>query len=63
MDVTWDGGSSQPRGLCVRWVPSPPPKFSAQVYYNYCDFVRKLHSRYCLVQVRVLVLVFYAVYF
>jgi len=23
--------------------PSPPPKFSAHVYYSYCDFVRTLH--------------------
>jgi len=38
-DATWDGGRPQPRGLCVRWKPSLPPKngggtpkFSAQVY-------------------------------
>ena len=23
-DATWYGGRSQPRGLCVRWGPSPP---------------------------------------
>jgi len=34
-----------------------PPKFSAHVYYSYCDFV--MHSRYWIVQV----LVFYAFYF
>jgi len=45
---------------CVRWGPSPP-KFSAHVYYSYCDFVRTLHSRYWFVQVQVLVL--YAFYF
>jgi len=30
-------------GDCVRWGPSPP-KFSAHVYYSYCDFVRTLHN-------------------
>jgi len=32
-----------------------PPKFSAHVYYSYCDFVRTLHSvrRYWFVQVQV----------
>jgi len=55
--ATWYGGRPQPRGLCVRWGPSPPPKFSADVYYSYCDFVS--HSRYWFVQV----LVFYAFYF
>jgi len=23
---TWHGGRRQPRGLCVRWRPSPPPQ-------------------------------------
>ena len=32
-----------PGDLCVRWGPSPPPKFSAHVYYSYCEFVRTLH--------------------
>jgi len=47
----------------VRWGPSPPPKFSAHVYYSYryCDFLRTLHSRYWFVQVQVPV--FYAFYF
>ena len=40
-DATWYEGRPQPRGLCVRWEPSPP-KFSAHVYYSYCDFVRTL---------------------
>jgi len=40
-DATWYGGRPQPRGLCVRWGPSPP-KFSAHVYCSYCDFVRTL---------------------
>jgi len=37
-DTTWYGGRPQPRGLCVRWGPSPHPKrgrapqFSAHVY-------------------------------
>jgi len=44
------------------WRPSPTPKFSAHVYYSYCDFVRTLHSRYWFVQVQVQVLVFYAFY-
>jgi len=39
----------------------PAPKFSAHVYYSYCDFVRTWHSRYWFVQVQVLVL--YAFYF
>jgi len=37
-DATWYGGRPQPRGLCVRWGPSPhpqkgsgAPKFSAHV--------------------------------
>ena len=59
-DATWYGGRLQPRGLCVRWGPSPP-KFPVHVYYSYCDFVRPLHSRYWFVQVQVLVL--YALYF
>jgi len=59
----WYEGRPQPRGLCVRWGPSPPPKFSAHVYYSYCDFVRTLNNRYWFVQVQVQVLVFYAVYF
>ena len=62
-DATWYEGMPQPRALCVRWGPSPPPKFSAQVYYSYCDFVRTLHSRYWFVQVQVQVLVLYAFYF
>jgi len=24
--------------------PAPPPKFSAHVYYIYCDFIRTLHN-------------------
>ena len=37
-DATWYGGRPQPRGLCVRWGPTPFPKrgpspqFSAHVY-------------------------------
>ena len=44
-DATWYGGKFQPTRLFVRWGPSSPPKFSAHVYYNYCDFVRTLHRR------------------
>jgi len=33
-----------------------PPKFSAHVYYSYCDFVRTLHNRYWFAQVQVLFL-------
>ena len=29
--------------------PQPAPKFSAHVYYSYCDFVRTLHSAQCTV--------------
>jgi len=56
-DATWYRGRPQPRGLCVRWGPRPPPEFSAHVYYSYCDFVR--HSRYWFVQLQVQVLVLY----
>ena len=31
--------------FCVKWGLSPPPKFSAHVYYSNCDFVRTLHGR------------------
>jgi len=54
-DAAWYGGRPHPRGLCVRWGPSPPAKFSAHVYYSYCDFVRTFHIRYSFVQVQVLV--------
>ena len=40
---------------------SPSPKYSAHVYFSYCDFVRTLHTRYWFVEVQVLV--FYALYF
>ena len=29
-DATWYGDRPEPRGLCVRWGPSPPPKFFGQ---------------------------------
>ena len=29
-DATWYGCRPQPRGLCVRWRPSPPPKKGAE---------------------------------
>jgi len=44
-DGTWHGDRLQPRRLCVKWEPSPPPKFSAHVYYSCCNFVRTLHRR------------------
>jgi len=43
-DETWRAGRPRPIRLCVRWGPSPLPKFSAHVYYSYCDFVRTLHN-------------------
>jgi len=43
-DVTCYGGRPQPRGLCVIWELSPPPKFAAHVYYSYCVFFRTLHK-------------------
>ena len=55
-DATWYGGRPHPRILCIRWGASPPPKFSAHVYYSYCDFVRTLHNRYWFAQVQVQVL-------
>ena len=43
----------------------PPPKFSAHVYYSYCDFVRTLHRRKALLvcSSSSSSLVFYAFYF
>jgi len=41
MPLGMEVGLMQPKGLCVRW---EPPKFSAHVYYSYCDFVRTLHN-------------------
>jgi len=63
-DGTWHGGRPQPRGLCVRWGPSPP-KFLVHVYYSYCDFVRTLHKRKATLDCSSLSsrLVFYAFYF
>ena len=57
-DVTWYGARPLPRRLCVRWGPSLP-KFSARVYYSYCDFVRTLHSRCWFVHVQVLVIILF----
>ena len=56
-NATWYGNRPQPRGLCVSWGLSPPPEFSAHVYYSYCDFVRTLRGRYLFVQAQVQVLV------
>ena len=53
--ASWYGGRPQLRGLCVRW-GRIRPKFSADVYYSYCDFVRTLHSRYWFIQVQILVI-------
>jgi len=49
-DATWYRGRPEPRRLCGR---SPPPKFSAHVYYSYSDFVSTLHSRNWFIQVQV----------
>ena len=38
------------------YVGKPQPRFSAHVYYSYCDFVRTLHNRYWFAQVQVQVL-------
>ena len=46
----------QPRGLCFRLDPFPPKKFSAHVYYSYCDLVRTLRNRYWFAEVQVLFL-------
>ena len=53
------------RALCVRWGPSHSPKFSAHVYYSYCDFVRTLHMCKALLVCSSLSLslVFYAYHF
>ena len=66
-DATWYGGRPQPRGLCVRWEPSPPLNFRPMfitvivILLEHCT----MHSRYWFVQVQVQVqvLVFYAFYF
>jgi len=54
-DATWYGGRPNPRGLCVRWGPSP--LYFRSMFISYCDFVRRLpnaHSlRYWFVQVQV----------
>jgi len=42
---------------------TPPPKFSAHVYYSYCDFVRTLHNAKSLLICSSSSLVFYAFYF
>ena len=62
-DGTWHGDRPQRRQLCVKWGPSPLPKFSADVYYSYCDFVRTLHRRKALLVCSSSSLVFYAFYF
>jgi len=54
-DGTWHGDRPQPRRLCVKWGPSPPPKFSAHVIIvtvislEHCTGVRS----YWFVQVQV----------
>ena len=62
-DATWYGGRPGPRRLL--WGASLPPKFSAHVNYNYCDFARTLHRRKALLvfSSSSYVLVFYAFYF
>ena len=62
--ATRHGSRLQPRGLCVRWGPSPPdfrPMFIIVIVISleHCT----MHSRYWFVQVQVQVLVFYAFYF
>jgi len=54
-DATWYGGRPQPRELCVRWGPSPPPNFLPMfttvivISLEHCT----MHSRYWFVQVQV----------
>jgi len=52
-----------PLGMEVGLIPGDFVLDGAHVYYNYCDIVRTLHSRYWFVQVQVQVLVLYAFYF
>ena len=52
-----------PGDFVLNAMPSPPPKFSAHVYYSYCDFVRTLHRRKALLVRSSSSLVFYAFYF
>jgi len=52
-----------PLGMEVGLSPGDFVLDGAHVYYNYCDIVRTLHSRYWFVQVQVQVLVLYAFYF
>jgi len=37
-DATWYGGTPQPRGLWVRWGPSPPPKREAEAWERVPQF-------------------------
>ena len=44
-DATWYGGIGlSPGDFLLDGDPALPPKFSAHVYYSYCNFVRALHN-------------------
>ena len=50
-DDTWRGGRPQPRGLCVRWGPSPLPKKGAESLPNFRPMsiaAKRLHGSRCL---------------
>ena len=56
-DATWYGGRPQPRGLCVRWEPSPLnflPMFIIVIVISLEHCTK--HSRYWFIQVQVQVL-------
>jgi len=50
-DVTWYGGRSQPRRICVRWGPSPlPPKGGGAPLPNFQPIsivAKRLHASKC----------------
>ena len=53
-DASWYGARPQPRRLCVRWGPSPPPKFSPHVYYSYCSCRTCVNRLYACTQIQYL---------
>jgi len=62
-DATWYGGRPQPRGLRVRWGPSPlnvRHMFIIVIVISLEHFI--MHSRYWFVQIQVQVLVLCAFY-
>jgi len=60
-DATWYGCRPQPRGLCFRWRPSPPPQkgggapeFSAHVYCFFNSFRTRVKRLYACAHIQYL---------